>query len=212
MHKTLVTDWLAYAQNISQPSFVGSSTSSALGICLQCLCRNPALIITQVLSPLLRVYGGRRGFFVVPIPRQLYILQWSRTVRGRRSASISVLTAAVYGALRPSTVVTCRKRPQWERYFRRRSAGTAGAAGAWRRVETRRWRWCRWPGWGNCWCSRARRRKTECRGRCGRRPTRGTDRNVGRRRWRCSVWRTGPNTTKILLRSNHTFVCIRYTV
>ena len=75
VHKTLVTDWLAYAQNISQPSFVGSSTSSALGICLQCLCRNPALIITQVLSPLLRVYGGRRGFFVVPIPRQLYILQ-----------------------------------------------------------------------------------------------------------------------------------------
>jgi len=27
MHKTLLTDWLTYVQNILQPSFVGPSTS-----------------------------------------------------------------------------------------------------------------------------------------------------------------------------------------
>jgi len=46
MHKTLVTDWLTYIQNITQP-FVG--------ICLQCLCHNPALMAFE--SAPLAVFG-----------------------------------------------------------------------------------------------------------------------------------------------------------
>jgi len=38
-----MTDWLTYVQNILQTSFVGTSDGAAPGICLQCLCHNPAL-------------------------------------------------------------------------------------------------------------------------------------------------------------------------
>jgi len=44
IHKTLVTDWLTYVQHIMQPSFVGSfDVVGDMGICLQCLCHNPAV-------------------------------------------------------------------------------------------------------------------------------------------------------------------------
>jgi len=44
MHKTSVIDSLTYVQNIMQPSFVGAfDVVGPIGICLQCLCHNPAL-------------------------------------------------------------------------------------------------------------------------------------------------------------------------
>ena len=50
MHKTLVINSLTCVQNILQPYFVGSLTSWALGICLQSLCHNPALLSDHVVS------------------------------------------------------------------------------------------------------------------------------------------------------------------
>ena len=45
-HKTLVIAWLMYVQNSLQPSFVGPfDVVGPIGICLQSLCHNPALVV-----------------------------------------------------------------------------------------------------------------------------------------------------------------------
>ena len=42
VHKTIVTDWLTYVENILQPTFVGPFNIIGPSICLQWLCHNPA--------------------------------------------------------------------------------------------------------------------------------------------------------------------------